>query len=117
MSLDLLKLIKSIFSGKKYNEELLTNYNYTSGNCHPKSFNPISQKEQMDYVNRKTRELIEAQRENAQREKEKSINKLVIEKEDNTMTTNINYNFYNGMMVGVIFGFGISKYFFRFIWK
>jgi len=117
MSLDLLKLIKSIFSGKKYNEELLTNYNYTSGNCHPKSFNPISQKEQMDYVNRKTRELIEEQRENAQREKEKSINKLVIEKEDNTMTTNINYNFYNGMMVGVIFGFGISKYFFRFIWK
>ena len=44
MSVDLLNLIKSIFSGKKYNQELLTNYNYTSGNCHPKSFNPISQK-------------------------------------------------------------------------
>ena len=119
MSVDLLKLIKGFFSGKKYNEELLSNYNYnyTSGNSHPKSFNPKSQKEQMEYVNRRTRELIEAQRENAQREKEKSINKLVIKKEDNTMTTNINYNFYNGMMVGVIFGFGISKYFFRFIWK
>ena len=119
MSVDLLNLIKSIFSGKKYNQELLTNYNYTSGNCHPKSFNPISQKEQMDYVNRKTRELIEEQREKEQREKERR-EKERREKEkfiNNTITTNINYNFYNGMMVGVIFGFGISKYFFRFIWK
>lgn len=114
MSIDLLKLIKSIFSGKKYNEELLTNYNYTSGNCHPKSFIPISQKDQMDYVNRKTRELIEAKRENAQREKSQREKEKFI---NNTITTNINYNFYNGMMVGVIFGFGISKYFFRFIWK
>ena len=112
MSFDLLNLIKDIFSGKKYNQELLTNYNSTLGSCHPKSFNPISQKEQVDYVNRKTRELIEAQR-----EKEQRMNKLVIKKEDNTMAKNINYNFYNGMMVGLIFGFGISKYFSRFIWK
>ena len=57
----------------------------------------------------KTRELIEAQR-----EKEKNNNKLIIKNEMiDSLDTNINYNFYNGILLGVIFGFGVSIIFYN----
>jgi len=107
MSVDLLKLIKDISFRKVTKNNLFKNKNNFYWN--QPGYLEKKQKENTEYLNKTTRELIEAQR-----EKEKSNNKLIIKNEMiDSLDTNINYNFYNGILLGVIFGFGVSIIFYN----
>jgi hypothetical protein len=86
MSLDLLKLIKDISFRKGTNNNLYKNKNNFYLN--QPEYLEKKQKENIEYLNKTTRELIEAQK-----EKEKINNKLIIKNEINdSLDTNINYN-------------------------
>jgi SAM-dependent MidA family methyltransferase len=107
MSVDLLMLFKDILFRKSQKKQLLLT-NSTIKYWKQEPYIQKIQKENLDYLNKKTRELIEAQRDKGKN------NKLIIKNEFNeSFPTNINYNFYNGIVVGFMFGFGISKFIYK----